>query len=96
MNIRDMTKQWAAERGVVRLWKCPGMPAFVHHPPGGSVVKDPPATAGDARGAGSNPGSGRSPGGGKWQFTPVFLSGKSHGQRSLAGYLVHGIAKSGA
>ena len=22
----------------------------------------------------------------KWQHTPVFLSGKSHGQRSLAGY----------
>ena len=22
----------------------------------------------------------------KWQFTPVYLSGKSHGQRSLAGY----------
>ena len=22
----------------------------------------------------------------KWQPTPVFLSGKSHGQRSLAGY----------
>ena len=22
----------------------------------------------------------------KWQLTPVFLSGKSHGQRSLAGY----------
>ena len=47
---RDATKQWAAERGMARLWKCPGMPAFVHHPPGGSVVKDPPATAGDAGG----------------------------------------------
>ena len=23
---------------------------------------------------------------GKWQPTPVFLPGKSHGQRSLAGY----------
>ena len=22
----------------------------------------------------------------KWQFIPVFLPGKSHGQRSLAGY----------
>ena len=31
-------------------------------------------------------GLGRSPGGGKWQFTPVILPGKSHGQRSLAGY----------
>ena len=31
--------------------------------PGGSVVKDPPANAGDIRDAGSIPGSGRSPGG---------------------------------
>ena len=23
--------------------------------------------------------------------TPVFLPGKSHGQRSLAGYVVHGV-----
>ena len=30
----------------------------------------------------------------KWQPTPVFLPGKSHGQRSLAGYTVHGVAKS--
>ena len=30
----------------------------------------------------------------KWQPTPVFLPGKFHGQRSLAGYLVHGVTKS--
>ena len=30
----------------------------------------------------------------KWQPTPVFLLGKSHGQRSLAGYgVVHGATK---
>lgn len=32
--------------------------------PGGAVVKDPPGSAGDARGMGSVPGSGRSLGGG--------------------------------
>ena len=32
--------------------------------PGGSVVKNPPANAGDIRDAGLIPGSGRSPGGG--------------------------------
>jgi len=32
------------------------------------------------------PRSGRSSGGRKWQPTPVFLLGKSHEQRSLAGY----------
>ena len=29
----------------------------------------------------------RSLGEGKWHPTPVFLPGKSHGQRSLAGYI---------
>ena len=29
----------------------------------------------------------------KWQPTPVFLPGKSHGQRRLADYIVHGVAK---
>ena len=30
----------------------------------------------------------------KWQPTPVFLPGEFHGQRSLVGYIVHGVAKS--
>ena len=30
----------------------------------------------------------------KWQPTPVFLPGESHGQRSLAGCIVHGVAES--
>ena len=30
----------------------------------------------------------------KWQTTPVFFLGKSHGQRSLAGYsTAHGVIK---
>ena len=32
----------------------------------------------------------------EWQPTPVFLPGKSHGQRSLAGYTVNRVAKSQA
>ena len=51
--------------------------------PGGSVVKNPPTNAGDR---GLIPRLGRSPWWRKWQPTPVFLPGKSHGQRSLAGY----------
>ena len=47
------------------------------------MVQSPPANAGDA---GLNPGSGRSPWRRKWQSTPVFLPGKPHGQRSLAGW----------
>ena len=32
----------------------------------------------------------------KWQPTPVFLPGESHGRRSLAGYTVYGGSKSWA
>ena len=47
------------------------------------MVKKSACSAGDR---GSIPGSGRSPGRRECQSTPVFLPGKSHGQRSLAGY----------
>ena len=50
------------------------------------VVKNLPANAGDARDSGSIPGLGRSPWRRKWQPTPVFLPGESHGQGSLVGY----------
>ena len=59
--------------------------------PGGSVVKNPPASAGDM---GLIPDSGRSPGEGKRQPAPVFLPGKPHGQRSLEGYSLWGLKKS--
>ena len=54
--------------------------------PGGTSVKNPPASAGNIRDIGSIPGLGRSPGGENGNLTPVFLPGESHGQRSLAGY----------
>ena len=44
--------------------------------------------------AGLIPGSGRPPWGRKWLPTPVFLAGKSHGQRSLMGYNPWGCKKS--
>ena len=50
--------------------------------PGGSVVKESACNAGDV---GSNHGLGRFPWRRKWQPTPVFLPGKSCGQRNLAG-----------
>ena len=61
--------------------------------PGGSAVKSLPANAG---GAGLIPTLGirkilwRK----KWQLLPVFLLGKSHGQRTLAGYSPWGREKS--
>ena len=54
--------------------------------PGGTVVKNLPANAGDARDKGSIPGLRRCPWSRKWQPTPIFLPGKLHCQRSLAGY----------
>ena len=59
--------------------------------PGGSDGEESACNAGDL---GSIPGLGRSPGGGHWLPTAVFLSGESHGLRSLAGYSPWGHKKS--
>ena len=49
----------------------------------------------NAEDLGSIPGSGRQiPWRREWQLTPVFLPGESYGQRSLAGDIVHVVAKS--
>ena len=47
------------------------------------AMQRPPANAGDS---GSIPGSGKIPWRRKWLPIPVFLPGKSYGQRSLVGY----------
>ena len=49
------------------------------------MVKIPPTHAGDIR-DGLDLWVGKFPWRRAWQPTPVFLPGKSHGQRSLAGY----------
>ena len=59
--------------------------------PGGSVVKNLPADAGDVGDVSSTLGREGSPGEGNGN--PVFLPGKSHGQRSLA-VTVHRVATS--
>ena len=58
------------------------------------MVKNLPASAGVRRDKGSIPGLGRFPWRGAWQPTPVFLPGKSHGQRSLVGYSPQGHKES--
>ena len=55
------------------------------------MVKNPPADAGESS---LISGSGKSPREGKWQPMPVFLPGKSYGQRSLAGYSPRGHKES--
>ena len=54
------------------------------------MVKNLPASAGGSGDAGLVPGLGSSSGEGNGKPTPVFLPGKSHGQRSLAGYSPRG------
>ena len=58
------------------------------------VIKDFPATAGDIRDRGAISGLGRSPRRRKWQPTPVFLPGESHGQRGNWWAMVHVVEKS--
>ena len=67
------------------------LPQYKRGFPGGSVVKNLPANAGDTD---SIPGSGRFLGRSKWQPTPVFFPIESHGQRSLAGYSPCGCKES--
>ena len=50
------------------------------------VVKNLPANAGDVRDVGSIPGLGMPPEEEMATPTPIFLPGKSRGQRSLGGY----------
>ena len=55
--------------------------------PGGTVVKNLLANTGDTGDLDSIPGlGGKISWNWKWQPTQVFLPGKFHGQRSLAGY----------
>ena len=51
--------------------------------PGGRMVKNPPANAGDTR---FDPWVRKIPWSRKWQPTPVVLPGKFHEQKSLTGY----------
>ena len=64
-------------------WTLTDINVYVQGFSGGSVVKNPPAGAGDT---GLTPGLGKIPWRRKWQPTPGFLPGESHEQRSLAGW----------
>ena len=59
------------------------------------VVKNLPANAGDIRNVNLISGSRKIPWKRAWQPTPVFLSGESHGKRSLVGYSPLGLQRVG-
>ena len=84
--IHGVTKighDWAAELNWVRSIIMESLLFYCISFPGGSVNKESSWNAGDP---GSIPGLGRFPGEGNGNPTSVFLPGKSHGQRTLAGY----------
>ena len=54
------------------------------------MVKEATCQCRRCRSRGFDPKAGNSPWSRKWQPAPVFLPGKSHGQRSLAGYSLLG------
>ena len=60
----------------------------------GSVCKESACSTKDAGDPDSTSGFGRPSWGRKWQPTPVFLPGESHGQRSLAAYSPKGCKES--
>ena len=66
--------------------------SFMNCFPGGSEVKASACNAGDL---GSIPGLGKFPWRRKWQPTPVFLPGESHGRRNLVGYSPRGRKRVG-
>ena len=61
--------------------------------PGGEVVKNSPANAGDTKDMGSIPGSGRSPGEGNGNLLHYSCLGNPM-DRGAWGATVHGVAKS--
>jgi len=62
--------------------------------PGSSVVKNHPTNAGDTGDMGLIPGSARSPEEGNGNLFQYSCLENPHGQRTLVGYIVHGVTKS--
>ena len=77
------------------LWteKPGGVQSLGFQKTGGASGKESACQCKRSNGHRFNPWVGKIPWRRKWEPTPVFLPGKSHGQRSLLGYTVHGIPK---
>ena len=89
-DLRSLTGDWTHPacigRWILNLWTTREAPRLVFNPqawgfPGGTVVK-----CRRHKRLGFDPWVGKIPRRRKWQPTPVSLPGKSHEQRSLAGY----------
>ena len=62
--------------------------------PGGTSGKEPACQCRRRRKCRFDPWVRKIPWSKKWQPIPIFFPGKFHGQRSLVGYIVLGVAKS--
>ena len=90
-NCLQCRRPWFTSRVRKIPWRRDRLPTPVFLGfPGGSDGEDSACSDGDLS---LIPGLGRSPGGTRIP-TPVFLPGELHGQKSLVGYIVHGVAKS--
>ena len=88
LGQEDPLEKELASHSSILDWE---IPSIVMGFPGGSVVKKPVACqCRRLRRRGFEPWSRKILCRRKWQPTPVFLPGKSHGQRSLAGYSLWG------
>ena len=94
-RVRPSATLWTA---ALHPWDFPGKAyTIVYINYGASPValgKEFTCNAGSAGNVGSIPASGRSPEGGHGNPLQLFLSGKSHGQRSLVGYSPRGRKES--
>ena len=97
LALGQVAEKWRARIHTSSLWVAMPTHKCLHLPEGSGegrmraracevalVVNNPPANAGDMR-PGFDPWVGKIPWRRKWQPTPLFLSGESHGQRSLVG-----------
>ena len=87
---QDISSGPVSCEALLDLWLLRALQRLFYDFPAGSVVKNPPAVRETCRRHGFDPWVRKLPWWRKWQPTPVFLPGKSHGQRSLMGYSPRG------
>ena len=83
---KDISWGQVSFKALSNLWLLTALQHLFYGFPAGSVVENPPAMQGTFRRHRFDPWVGKIPWRRKWQLTPVFLPGESHGQRSLASY----------
>ena len=86
-TVYGVAQNWTWLKQFSTAWYCKETKEGFPH---GSVVKNPPASAGDR----FDPWVGKIPWKRKRQLSPVLLPGKSHAQRSLVDYSPWGLKES--